>query len=34
MIKDSGDRRTFDTGAVRDMAEGRIICNNPCGRCE
>lgn len=23
MIKDSGERRTFDTGAVRDMAEGK-----------
>ena len=22
-IKDSGNRRTFDTGAVRDMAEGK-----------
>ena len=27
MIKDSGDRRTFDTGAVRDMQEGK-------GRCD
>lgn len=26
-IKDSGDRRSFDTGAVRDMAEGK-------GRCD
>ena len=23
MIKDSGDRRTFDTGAVRDIQEGK-----------
>ena len=27
MIQDSGDRREFDTGAVRDMAEGK-------GRCD
>ena len=27
MIKDSGDRRTFETGAVRDMQEGK-------GRCD
>ena len=27
MIKDSGDRRQFDTGAVRDMQEGK-------GRCD
>lgn len=27
MIKDSGDRRAFETGAVRDMAEGK-------GRCD
>lgn len=27
MIKDSGDRRTFDTGAVRDMQAGK-------GRCD
>lgn len=27
MIKDSGDRRDFGTGAVRDMAEGK-------GRCD
>lgn len=27
MIKDSGNRREFDTGAVRDMAEGK-------GRCD
>ena len=27
MILDSGDRRSFDTGAVRDMAEGK-------GRCD
>ena len=27
MIKDSGDRRTFSTGAVRDMQEGK-------GRCD
>lgn len=27
MIKDSGDRRQFDTGAVRDMAGGK-------GRCD
>ena len=27
MILDSGDRREFDTGAVRDMAEGK-------GRCD
>ena len=23
MIKDSGERREFETGAVRDMAEGK-----------
>ena len=23
MIQDSGDRREFDSGAVRDMAEGK-----------
>lgn len=23
MIQDSGDRRAFSTGAVRDMAEGK-----------
>ena len=27
MIQDSGDRREFNTGAVRDMAEGK-------GRCD
>ena len=27
MIQDSGDRREFDSGAVRDMAEGK-------GRCD
>ena len=27
MIKDSGERRTFDTGAVRDIQEGK-------GRCD
>lgn len=27
MIKDSGDRREYETGAVRDMAEGK-------GRCD
>ena len=27
MIKDSGDRRSFESGAVRDMAEGK-------GRCD
>ena len=27
MIKDSGDRRPFESGAVRDMAEGK-------GRCD
>lgn len=27
MLKDSGDRRKFETGAVRDMAEGK-------GRCD
>ena len=27
MIKDSGNRRAFESGAVRDMAEGK-------GRCD
>lgn len=44
MIKDSGERRSFDTGAVRDIQEGKGRCDlmplevvsslvlNPCSR--
>lgn len=28
-IKDSGRRRTFETGAVRDVAEGKGRCDLP-----
>ena len=28
-LKDSGARRSFDTGAVRDVAEGKGRCDYP-----